>query len=536
MMPTPLLVRSIAERAEQLFPAREVVSITASGAERSTYGGVVTRARRLAGALHELGIRPGDRVATFGWNSRRHLELYLAVPSMGAVLHTLNIRLFEDDLRYIVGHAEDRVIFLDASLAQQMPHFAGVEHEVLMPDAAGHREGALDYEQLIAGGDPNFSFPDVDEDAAAAMCYTSGTTGSPKGVVYSHRSMVLHTLLANQADGLGLRERDTVLPIVPMFHANAWGMPYAATMAGSKLVLPGPRMDPASLAQLITDEQVTFAGAVPTIWQGIAQLEPAPDLSSIDRLICGGSAVPESLMRRYDERFGVTIIQAWGMTETSPLASISLVPPGGPEGEDAYALRATQGRIVPLLEFRVEPGLDESREVRSDEAGCRESRARRGELQVRGPTIASAYYRDDSGAAKFTEDGWLRTGDVAEVGDRAFIRLVDRTKDIVKSGGEWISSVELENVIMAHPDVFEAAVVAVLDERWGERPCACVVRAEGCSLDAEGLREFLRDRVAKWWLPERVEFIAEVPKTLVGKFDKKVLRGQIAEGTLNRQA
>ena len=514
MMRTPLLVRSIAERAGQVFADREVVSVTASGVERSSYGEVVQRARRLASALHELGIRPGDRVATFGWNSRRHLELYLAVPSMGAVLHTLNVRLFDDDLHYIVRHAEDRMIFLDASLAERMPRFEGVEREVLMPDADCRREGALDYEALVASGDPSFEFPDLDEDSAAAMCYTSGTTGLPKGVVYSHRSTVLHCLLANQADSIGLRERDTVLPIVPMFHANAWGLPYAAAMAGSKLVLPGPRMDPADLARLITEEQVTFAGAVPTIWQGVAQLDPPPDLASVERLVCGGSAVPESLMRVFDQRFGVPIIQAWGMTETSPLASISRVPAGGPEGDDAYAVRAMQGRVVPLVEFRVD-----------EQAG--------GELQVRGPTIARAYYSDETGAEKFTEDGWLRTGDVAEIKQGAMIKLVDRTKDLVKSGGEWISSVELENEIMAHPDVVEAAVVAVPDERWGERPCACVVRRAGSELDGDRLREFLSGRVAKWWLPERVEFIAEVPKTSVGKFNKKVLRAQLAEESLD---
>jgi fatty-acyl-CoA synthase len=515
MMRTPLLVRSIAERAGQLFAAREVVSLTATGVERSTYGDVVRRARALADALRDLGIRPGDRVATFGWNSVRHLELYLAVPSMGAVLHTLNIRLFEDDLRYVVGHAEDRVIFLDASLAEVMPRFEGVEHEVLMPDADATREGALDYEELVSSGDEGFDFPDLDENTAAAMCYTSGTTGRPKGVVYSHRSTVLHTLMTNQADGPGLRERDTALPIVPMFHANAWGLPYAAAMAGSKLVLPGPRMDPASLANLIADERVTFAAAVPTIWQGVGQLDPPPDLSSVERIICGGSAVPESLIRLYDERFGVPIIQAWGMTETSPMASVCRVPSNGPTGDEAYAIRAMQGRVVPMVEYRVD-----------EDSG--------GELQVRGPTIAASYYNDETGAEKFTEDGWLRTGDVAEIQPGAIIKLVDRTKDLIKSGGEWISSVELENAIMAHPDVVEAAVVAVPDERWSERPCACVFRREGCELDADRLREFLAQRVAKWWLPERVEFIAEVPKTSVGKFDKKVLRAQVAEGKLGR--
>ncbi len=514
MMRTPLLVGSIAERAGQVFAEREVVSVSAKGIERSTYGEVLQRVRQLASALRELGIRPGDRVATFGWNSRRHLELYLAVPSMGAVLHTLNVRLFEDDLRYVVSHAEDRVIFLDASLAETMPRFEKVQHEVLMPDSDGAREGAIDYEQLLESGDESFEFPDVDENAAAAMCYTSGTTGRPKGVVYSHRSTVLHTLLTNQADGPGLRERDTALPIVPMFHANAWGLPYAAAMAGSKLVLPGPKMDPESLAALIESERVTFAAAVPTIWQGIGQLEPAPDLSSMERIMCGGSAVPESLMRLYDERFGVPIVQAWGMTETSPMASVSRVPPGVTDDDEAYAIRAMQGKVVALVDSRVD-----------EESG--------GELLVRGPTIASAYYNDESGAEKFTEDGWLRTGDVADMQSGAIIKLVDRTKDLVKSGGEWISSVELENVIMAHPDVVEAAVVAVPDERWDERPCACVVRRPDCKLDGDELRSFLRDKVAKWWIPERVEFITEVPKTSVGKFDKKVLRAQLEEGKLS---
>jgi fatty-acyl-CoA synthase len=515
MMRTPLLVRGIASRAEQLFAEREVVTATSTGVERSTLGQVAERAHRIASALRELGIRPGDRVATFGWNSQRHLELYLAVPSMGAVLHTLNIRLFDEDLHYIVSHAEDRIIFLDASLAERMPHFEGVEHEVLMPDAEAQREGALAYEELIASGDPGFEFPDIDENQAAAMCYTSGTTGRPKGVVYSHRSTVLHSMITNQADGPGLRERDTVLPIVPMFHANAWGLAYAGTMAGSKLVLPGPKLDPPSLARLIEDERVTISGAVPTIWQGIAQLEPKPDLSSLERIMCGGSAVPESLTRTYDERFGVQIIQAWGMTETSPLASISRVPSTGPdpESDEGYALRATQGQVVPLVEFRVD-----------EDAG--------GELQVRGSTIASSYYNDPSGAEKFTEDGWLRTGDVAEIQPGGFIKLVDRTKDLIKSGGEWISSVELENAIMAHPDVLEAAVIAMPDDRWSERPCACVVKQQGSDLDDDALREFLISRVAKWWLPDRIAFIEEVPKTSVGKFDKKVLRAQLADGKL----
>jgi fatty-acyl-CoA synthase len=510
MMDRPLLIRDIARRVERLFGDREIVSRTHDGVERSTYGEVVSRARRIASSLRELGVGPGDRVATFGWNSRRHLELYLAVPSMGAVLHTLNIRLFEDDLRYIVGHAEDKVIFLDASLADVMPRFDGVGHEVLMPDADGTRDGALDYEQLVADGDEGFAFPDVDERSAAALCYTSGTTGKPKGVLYSHRSTVLHAIGANQSDGLGISQADSVMPVVPMFHVNAWGLPYISSNSGARLVMPGPRMTPGDLAELIVSEQVTFTAGVPTIWQGMMRLDPKPDLSSLKEIVCGGSAVPESLIRGFEERFGVPIVQAWGMTETSPLASVARLGADAPDDEDErFRLRATQGRVVPLVDFTID-----------EETG--------GELLVRGPWVASAYYADDSQTEKF-EDGWLRTGDVAELTDGAFIKLVDRTKDLVKSGGEWISSVELENVVMGHPKVMEAAVIAVPDEQWGERPCACVVPCEGEDLGADELREFLAERVAKWWIPERIEFIDEVPKTSVGKFDKKVLRRRLAE-------
>ncbi|MEP6954683.1 MAG: long-chain fatty acid--CoA ligase [Solirubrobacteraceae bacterium] len=513
MMDVPLSLAHVAERAEQLFGPRELVSLTADGVERSTYGELVERARRLASSLQKLGVKEGDRVATFGWNSRRHLELYLAVPSMGAVLHTVNIRLFEDDLHYIVGHAEDKVIFLDASLAGTMPSFEGVEHEVLMPDADAQRDGALDYEQLIADGDPGFEFVRVDENCAAAMCYTSGTTGRPKGVVYSHRSAVLHSIVAGLADSLGVRERDSVMAVVPMFHANAWGLPYAATFAGARQVFPGPRMTPADIAQTIVEHGVTFTAGVPTIWQGVLGLDDVDSLEPLREIVCGGSAVPESLIRAFDDRFGVPIIQAWGMTETSPIASIARVPQSAAEKseDDRYKLRAMQGRVVPLVEFRID-----------EEAG--------GELQVKGPWIARDYYDDDTSREKFTEDGvWLKTGDVAEVEDGAVIKLVDRTKDLVKSGGEWISSVELENEIMAHPDVVEAAVVAVPDERWGERPCACVVPREGAEVDAESVKSFLEGRVAKWWVPERIELIDEVPKTSVGKFDKKVLRAKLAQ-------
>ncbi|HET8673320.1 MAG TPA: AMP-binding protein, partial [Thermoleophilaceae bacterium] len=394
-----------------------------------------------------------------------------------------------------------------------MPKFEGVEHEVLMPDADGKRDGALDYEELLSDGDPGFEFPDLDEGTAAAMCYTSGTTGRPKGVVYSHRSTILHSMGAGHADAMGIRQRDRVMPVVPMFHANAWGIPYTASMSGAALIFPGPRMAPDDIAQLIADERVTMAAGVPTIWQGILQLESQPDFSSVREIMCGGSAVPESLIRAYDERFGIPVLQGWGMTETSPLASTSRVPAEEERSDDEqYKVRACQGRTLPLVDYRID-----------EEAG--------GELQVRGPWIARAYYNDESSDEKFTEDGWLRTGDVAEMVHGSYIKLVDRTKDLVKSGGEWISSVELENEIMAHPDVLEAAVIAIPDERWSERPCACVVRKEGSSLDADGVREHLKPRVAKWWIPDRVEFIDEVPKTSVGKFDKKVLRARFASQT-----
>ena len=510
MMDRPLLVKQLAERAEAVFGDREVVARTQAGAERSTYSQVVERARRLASALTQLGVEPGDRVASFAWNSLRHLELYLAIPSMGAILHTLNVRLFEDDLRYITTHADDRIVFVDASLAGAMPSFDATEREIVMPDGPGERRGALQYEELLAQGDPGFDFPDLSENTAAAMCYTSGTTGRPKGVLYSHRSIVLHTLGAGLPDSMGIREADSVMPVVPMFHAMAWGIPYVATMVGARQVLPGPDLSPRGLADLIESERVTWTAGVPTIWNGVLELDPAPDLSSLRELKAGGSAVPESLIRGFAERFGIPLMQGWGMTETSPLAATARLP-GDVElaDEEAYALRATQGRVLPLIDFRIDAD-------------------RGGELQVRGPWIARDYYEDPNGAEKFTDDGWLRTGDVAELERGAYIKLVDRTKDLVKSGGEWISSVELENEVMAHPDVLEAAVIAVPDKRWGERPCACVVPRAGSDLDADGLRDHLAERVAKWWIPERIEFIDEVPKTSVGKFDKKVLRARFA--------
>jgi fatty-acyl-CoA synthase len=521
MMDRPLLVKQIAERAATIFGAREVVARTQDGIERSTYAQVVERARRLASALTELGVKPGDRVASFAWNSIRHLELYLAVPSTGAVLHTLNVRLFEEDLRYITSHADDRIVFVDASLAGAMPDFEATEREVVMPDGPGGREGALDYEELIAGGDPGFEFGEFDENTAAAMCYTSGTTGRPKGVLYSHRSIVLHTLGAGLPDSMGIREADSAMPVVPMFHAMAWGIPYVATMVGARQVLPGPDLSPGGLADLIAKERVTWTAGVPTIWNGMLELDPPPDLSSLRELKAGGAAVPESLIRGFAERFGISLVQGWGMTETSPLASWS-APPRGTAPEEEVDWLVKSGRVMPLVEVRV-MGMDGNEQPWDGESV--------GELQLRGPWVTGAYLHAENTAEKF-DDGWLRTGDLGTVGPGGWIVVRDRLKDGIKSGGEWISTVELENVIAEHPAVVEATVVGVPDPKWDERPLACVSLAEGAAVSSAELRDFLEGRVAHWWIPERWTFLDAIPKTSVGKYDKRAVRRLYRDGEM----
>jgi fatty-acyl-CoA synthase len=525
MSPYQLTLPHLFHRAERQFGEKPITTLTATGKQRTTYGEWAQRTRRLAAVLDTLGISADGRVATFAWNSARHLELYFASPCSGRVLHTLNIRLFPEQLSYIVDHAEDEVIFVDRSLIKVLwplvDGFSSVKHLVVMDDGAGDipdDDRILDYEELIADADPVEEFRVDDENRAAAMCYTSGTTGHPKGVVYSHRSSVLHSMAAMLADTVAVSERDVVLPVVPMFHANAWGLAHAAVMAGSALALPGPQMTPAAIADLIESEQVTLAAGVPTIWMGALEELVTRDTSSLRDILCGGSAVSRTLSESYREKLGLPILQAWGMTETSPLASVCRIKSTLADRSDNELadVRSAQGTIVPLVECRiVEPGSDE--ELPWDGEA-------RGELQAAGPWVAAGYYNDERAGASFTDDGWLRTGDVATITPDGYIRLVDRTKDLVKSGGEWISSVELENEIMAHPQVVEAAVIGVPDAKWGERPLACVVVDDGAQLDADGLREFLSDRVAKWWIPERVEFIDEVPKTSVGKFSKKTLR------------
>ena len=526
----PLTLPHVFHRAERLYGDKRIVTATPVGKERTTYAAWADRTRRLAGAFDALGLAEDARVATFAWNTARHLELYFAAPCSGRVLHTLNIRLFPEQLRYIVGHAEDEVIFADRSLLKLLePHLdaiPSVRHIVVMDDGAGEvpsDDRIVDYEELIADQQPA-TFHDGDEQAAAAMCYTSGTTGNPKGVVYTHRSVVLHSIGAMLADTLGVSESDVILPVVPMFHANAWGLGQAGVMAGSDLVFPGPDLSPRAIADLIEDEHVTLTAGVPTIWMGMLDELGGRDFSALRRIVCGGSAVPASLSEAYRERLGMPILQAWGMTETSPLGSVARVRSTLEDGSDEELahVRSSQGIASPLVEVRI---VDPQGEVVDWDGESR------GELQARGPWVAAGYYDDPRSGESFTEDGWLRTGDVATIDRYGYIRLVDRTKDVVKSGGEWISSVELENEIMAHPKVREAAVIGVPDERWGERPLACVVPEAGADLDADEVRDFLEGRVAHWWIPERVEFIEEVPKTSVGKFSKKTLREQFAKET-----
>jgi fatty-acyl-CoA synthase len=535
MQDVPLSQIQLFDRAEQLFADKELVTATAVGRERITYGEWAARTRRLGGVLDDLGISADGRVATFGWNSARHLELYFAAPCSGRVLHTLNIRLFPEQLTYIVNHAEDEVIFVDRSLVKLLwpllPTFATVRHIVVMDDGAGDQPTDAgtaelhDYETLLAAASPVEWHVD-DENQAASMCYTSGTTGNPKGVVYSHRSIFLHTMAGMISDGIGIRESDRILPVVPMFHANAWGLAQVGVATGASLIMPGPNMAPKPLADLIVEEKVTVAAGVPTIWMGVLPELVGRDVSALRALPCGGSAVPRALSEQYREQVGMPIMQAWGMTETSPVATVGMTKSKfvGRSEDELADLRSTIGLPLFGVSLRVVDPATLEPVAPDGEA--------RGEIQAQGPWIASSYYNDDRSAESFTDDGWLRTGDVATVDAEGYMRIVDRTKDVVKSGGEWISSVELENELMAHPKVAEAAVIGVKHPKWQERPMACVVVKPGEELSKDEVIEFLTPRVAKWWLPDDVVFIDEIPKTSVGKFSKKDLRTRFADHQL----
>ncbi len=532
MQDAPLTLDHFFNRAERLFPDKTVVTATGTGRERVTYGEWADRTRRLGGVLDALGISSDGRVATFAWNTARHLELYFAAPCTGRVLHTLNIRLFAEQLTYIANHAEDEVIFVDRSLCgllfPLLPTFTTIKHLVVMEDGKGEVPDANglpvhDYEDLLASAAP-VAFRVDDESAAASMCYTSGTTGNPKGVVYSHRSSYLHTVGAMTVDSLGARESDVILPVVPMFHANAWGLAHAGVAAGATLVMPGPDLSAKAIADLIVEERVTVAAGVPTIWMAVLPELKDRDTSSLRAIPCGGSAVPRALSEAYRAQLGLPILQAWGMTETSPIAAVCKIKStlAAAYTEDELAdLRSTVGPTTIGVDFRVvEPGETEPLPWDGETSG---------ELQVHGPWIAATYYNDERANESFTEDGWLRTGDVATVDANGYIRLVDRTKDLIKSGGEWISSVALENELMGHPKIREAAVIGVPDPRWSERPLACVVLEEGESMSGEEVIDYLTPRVAKWQVPDAVVFIDEVPKTSVGKFSKKTLRERFAD-------
>jgi acyl-CoA synthetase (AMP-forming)/AMP-acid ligase II len=525
MQDYPLTITSLYRRGQVLFGDSQVVSFEGEGARRATFSSVAERAERLASALRRLGIREGDRVGTLCWNHQEHQEAYLAVPCMGAVLHTLNLRLASEQLAWVVNHAEDRVVIVDGSLAPMLARIKDqlrtVEHYIVTgTDDASALGEVLRYDDLIGAERPGFDWPDLDERSASAMCYTTGTTGDPKGVLYSHRSTYLHSMA--QWGGFSLSGNDRVLVIVPMFHANAWGFPYTAWMLGADLLMPNRFLQADLLSRFIEQERPTVAFGIPTIWSDLLRHVDANtvDLSSLRLVVCGGAAVPRSLMEQFQERHGVRIIQGWGMTETSPVAAIAFPPKGVPAGEE-MDWRAKTGRVVAGVELRI---VDDGGAVLPADGESV------GEIEVRGPWITGSYYRADS-PDKF-HDGWLKTGDVGHLDSKGFVQITDRSKDVIKSGGEWISSVALETALIGHPDVIEATVVGVPDERWQERPLAVVKLAEGAAVTPDDLQRFLAGKVARWWVPERWAFVDEIPKTSVGKYDKKVVRAMYAEGKL----
>ena len=526
-MEYPLTLTHFLERAGQLFGSVEIVSRKPDGAvHRTRFSDFYRRARALGGALQRAGVKPGDRVATLMWNGYRHLECYFAIPAIGAVLHTLNLRLHPDELTYIVDHADDRVIIVEDVLLPLFEQFRErVKPErVIVVRNDGQSASYEDYEEFITGG-AEIRYEDVDENAACALCYTSGTTGKPKGVLYSHRALALHSMAMAMTDAFAISHCDVVMPTMPMFHANAWGVPFAAVMAGSKIVFPGRAVDACSLLELIDSERVTFAGAVPTVWLAIAQaMEAEPNRWKTNGLRCiiAGSACPKSLLRRLDAH-GIRAVQAWGLTETSPIATVACLRPEAKQlsADEQYKLRARQGPPVPFVEMR---SVGDNGNAGWDDQAL-------GEIQVRGPWIASSYFRMEDLRDKWTDDGWFRTGDVGAINSDGSMRIADRTKDLIKSGGEWISSVDLENAIVGHPDVAEAAVVAVAHPKWAERPLAVVVPRPGAKITSEQLREYLLTNCsfAKWQLPDDFCFVDQLPHTSTGKLLKTELRRQFAE-------
>ncbi|HEX7113544.1 MAG TPA: 3-(methylthio)propionyl-CoA ligase [Steroidobacter sp.] len=532
MMDRPLLLSAILRHADSHHPNQEIVSITADQPlHRYTYAQAFARARKLANALTRLGCSRSDRLGTLAWNDFRHFEIYYGVSCAGFVCHTINPRLFEDQICFIVNHAEDRVLFLDPAfvpLVEKLaPRLESIERYIVLTDdahmPATKLPNAQSYESLIEPESDLFEWPDLDEREASALCYTSGTTGDPKGVLYSHRSMVLHTYAGALPDAFNLSAWDVVMPVVPMFHVNAWAIPYTTAMVGAKLVLPGPKMgDPQTLQSLIESERVTFAAGVPTVWQGLlAYLEASGKrIDSLKRLISGGSAVPPALMRQFKDRHGVQVVHAWGMTETSPIGTICTLTPEieklPPEEQEQILIK--QGRTIFGIELKVTG--EDGREVPHDGKTF-------GALKVRGPWVASGYYKR-SGDPVFEPDGWFKTGDVATICPRGYMQITDRTKDVIKSGGEWISSIALENIAMAHPAVAQAAAIAVPHPKWQERPLLVVACKPGASVSERELLDFFVGKVAKWWIPDEVVFMDKLPLTATGKLSKLQLREQLA--------
>jgi fatty-acyl-CoA synthase len=527
MMKYPLTLTHFFERTRRLFPKKTLATrVPGHGLERSTYADFADRTARLAGALRSLGVKTTDRVGTFAWNSHRHLEVYFAAPMMGAVLHTVNIRLSAPDITFIVNHAEDRVLIVDASCWPALEPIRGrlrsVQHVIVMKDTPGAQvpPGALDYEELIRTATAVTDWPKLDENAAAGMCYTSGTTGSPKGAVYTHRAIFLHSMASSMTDVLGISERDVILHIVPMFHANAWCVPFAGALNGATQIFGGPNPQPRDIVEIVHNERVTVVGAVPTVWiaiDAILESEPQWDISSIRAIPIGGSAAPRTLIEKFDKKYGAPMLHAWGMTEMTPLGTVCRVktPLESLPDDERYGYRAKQGYPVAGVDLRIVD--DAGREQPWDGQAM-------GEIQVRGPWVIRSYYDNPESADRFTADGWFRTGDVAVIDPEGYVQITDRTKDLIKSGGEWISSIDVEVMIMGHPKVLEAAVIAVPHPRWIERPLACVVPRPGATLEPGEIMDYLRPKLAKWALPDEVVLIDAVPKTSVGKFDKKVLR------------
>ncbi|MFC4024028.1 long-chain fatty acid--CoA ligase [Oceanobacillus longus] len=531
MMDTQLTLDSMIKRTEQYFPKKEVISRTHSGVQKFTYSEIVGRMKRLGSALESLGVNKGDRVGTFAWNHHRHLEAYFAIPSVGAVLHTINIRLSKEHLIYIINHAEDKVLFIDEDLLPLIESIKDdletVQAFVVMTDNETLPQSSLSplysYEELLKNAESSYEFTtEIDENDPAGLCYTSGTTGKPKGVLYTHRGIYLHSMALAFKDTVGLSESDVILPVVPMFHANAWGMPFVSTWLGTTQVFPGPGMTPKLIAEMIDEYKVTFSAGVPTIWLGLLQeLEKGKyDTSNVRALLCGGSAAPKGMIQAFESKFGISFLHGYGMTETSPLVTVTRIKSTmeNLSDDDRLEVLSKQGLVVPGIEIKA---INENGEIKPDGVDM-------GELLIRGPWIADSYYKDDRNTEAF-QDGWLHTGDVVTLDEEGIVKIVDRTKDLIKSGGEWISSVDLENALMAHESVFEACVVAVPDVKWQERPIACIVLKEGPEhqISKEDVLEFLKPQFAKWWLPDEVLFIDEIPKTSVGKFLKSKLREDV---------